>query len=403
MFSPKMTSLSWRRKKPRRAGPGLLSLLTLIPISSVFFLLSLSSVSVAATEHHHSGLRKIGPSQHSEIWRTLALEKSGGGSHPHHQKGKHLGLDLYPQSANLDPLTLWAERLKATSESGGMSRSKGPTKPRFHSYGRVHHNGRNGGLVARPTRQTLSAARALDQASHLLLPENLGVSVMSHSAALSSDGRDNITDIINSVVIKGEFGTVITGRINKTTEYLFEFFYNTSQLEKNAVRVTVSSADCDYTNPLLVVVRQQRGVLSWQLPLEPPSSDVILEEYRTVSRTLCPVKNYKVMLQGSLDTKQRLFIDLSTSSPKNITYSVTAEFEDNFHIELHNLQTFEITPSQPVFYEFVFPDDVEMVLVKANAQDDFCAMVAIQNITISNPDDGIWDKFPQLISAFVCE
>lgn len=375
MFSPKMTSLLWRRKP--RVQPGLLSHISLILFSSVY-LLGLS-VNVAAAEHHHSGLRKIGPSQHSEIWRTLALEKSGG-SH-HYQKGKHLGLDLYPQSANLDPLTLWAERLKATSESGGMSRAKGPPRPRFHSYGKVHHNGRNDDLVARPTRQTLSASRVLDRASHLLLPDNLGMSVMSHSAALSSDARDNVTDIINSVVIKGEFGTVITGRINKTTEYLFEFFYNTSQLEKNAVRVTVSSADCDYTNPLLVVVRQQRGVLSWQLPLEPPSSNVILEEYRTVSRTLCPVKNYKVMLQGSLDTKQRLFIDLSTSSPKNITYSVTAEFEDNFHIELHKMQTFETTPSQPVFYEFMFPDDVEMVLVKANAQDDFCAMVAIQNIT----------------------
>lgn len=50
---------------------------------------------------------------------------------------------------------------------------------------------------------------------------------------------------------------------------------------------------------------------------------------------------------------------------------------------LHNSRVFEITPSQPVFYEFKFPENVDMVLVKANAEDDFCAMVAIQNITVS--------------------
>lgn len=49
---------------------------------------------------------------------------------------------------------------------------------------------------------------------------------------------------------------------------------------------------------------------------------------------------------------------------------------------LHNERVFEVTPSQPMFYEFKFPEHVDMVLVKAVAQDDFCAMVAIQNITV---------------------
>ncbi|XP_068219053.1 SID1 transmembrane family member 1-like [Palaemon carinicauda] len=362
-----MTSLLWQRPRP---GP----FCELFFVLCIFTLL-LGLFDVATADHHGSRLRKIGTDQHKDIWRTLALEKS---ERPYH----HLGLGLHSQNPNLDPLTLWAERLKSTTESVGTSRSKGSQRPRFHTYARVHHAGRTGDLIARPTRQTLQSLTDLsNEVSHLLSPGDLGTSTMSRSAAVSSGRRENMTDIINSVVIKGEFGAVITGRINKTTEYLFEFFYNSSQLEKKAVRVTVSSADSDYTNPLLVVVRQQRGVLSWQLPLEPPASNVILEEYRTVSRTLCPVKNYKIMLEGSLDTKQRLFIDLSTSSPQNITYSVTAVFDDHFHIELHKNQTFEITPAEPVFYEFVFTDTVEMVLVKANAEDDFCAMVAIQNIT----------------------
>lgn len=50
---------------------------------------------------------------------------------------------------------------------------------------------------------------------------------------------------------------------------------------------------------------------------------------------------------------------------------------------LHNKRVFDVTPSQPVFYEFKFPEHVDMVLVKVIAEDDFCAMVAIQNITVS--------------------
>ncbi|XP_042241668.1 SID1 transmembrane family member 1-like [Homarus americanus] len=185
-------------------------------------------------------------------------------------------------------------------------------------------------------------------------------------------------------VIEGTFGDTLTQHINKTSEYLFEYIYNTSALKTNAVRVTVTSPRSGYAYPLLVVVRQQRGVLSWQIPLEPPPNTQIMEEYYTVSHTLCPAKNYKVSVQGIPDTTQRLFIDVSTSSPSNVTFTVNVDFEKQFLIDLHTSSTtrvFDVTPSQPVFYEFMFPEDVDMVLVKVNAEDDFCAMVAIQNIT----------------------
>ncbi|CAL4248396.1 unnamed protein product, partial [Meganyctiphanes norvegica] len=52
-----------------------------------------------------------------------------------------------------------------------------------------------------------------------------------------------------------------------------------------------------------------------------------------------------------------------------------------FFFRLNQEKNVDVTPSQPVFYEFRFPDDVEMVLVRASASDDFCAMVSIQNIT----------------------
>lgn len=51
-------------------------------------------------------------------------------------------------------------------------------------------------------------------------------------------------------------------------------------------------------------------------------------------------------------------------------------------------------PSQPMFYEFKFPDSVDIVLVKAVAEDDFCAMVAIQNITVSQDITFLLQKSP---------
>lgn len=203
-------------------------------------------------------------------------------------------------------------------------------------------------------------------------------SMTTRSVAYTNRGWE---EVIHSVVIEGTFGVPIVEKINKTSEYLFEFIYNATELKTSAVRVTVSSPMSGYIYPLLVVVRQQRGVLSWQLPLEPPPNTLIVEEYYTASHTLCPVKNYKLSSQGNLDTTQRLFVDVSTSSPTDLNFTVTADFERQFLIELHNPRVFEVTPSQPVFYEFKFPEKVDMVLVKVNAEDDFCAMVAIQNIT----------------------
>lgn len=57
------------------------------------------------------------------------------------------------------------------------------------------------------------------------------------------------------------------------------------------------------------------------------------EEYYKVSHTLCPVSNYKVSVQGIPDINQRLFVDVSTSSPTNLTFTVSAQFENDFMIE----------------------------------------------------------------------
>ena len=66
------------------------------------------------------------------------------------------------------------------------------------------------------------------------------------------------------------------------------FFYAKTTSGSNAVRVTLSSLSATDENPILVIVKRQRSVMSWQIPL-------VLEEnhhYSLTSRTLCPIDNF---------------------------------------------------------------------------------------------------------------
>ncbi|XP_076047171.1 SID1 transmembrane family member 1-like isoform X2 [Oratosquilla oratoria] len=193
--------------------------------------------------------------------------------------------------------------------------------------------------------------------------------------------RTAIEDRINCTVVNGDIGEAETLTVNRNEEYIIEYVYNTSDVKEKALRVSAISENSNYMYPVLVVVRQQQGILSWQLPLEPPPNMETMEEYTVVSRTLCPVKNYRVNYHTSLENTQRLFVDVSSSSPHNLNFTIEVDLIDNFHVTLHNERYFEITPSEPAFYEFHFPDDVDMVLVKASSEDDFCSVISIQNIS----------------------
>ncbi|KAG8147389.1 hypothetical protein E2320_001423 [Naja naja] len=64
-----------------------------------------------------------------------------------------------------------------------------------------------------------------------------------------------------------QFDHVFNGTVNRGTERLYSFNYTSQAGQADALRVTVKSDSEDDQYPVLFVVRQQKGVLSWQLPL----------------------------------------------------------------------------------------------------------------------------------------
>ncbi|KAF7483609.1 Hypothetical predicted protein [Marmota monax] len=64
-----------------------------------------------------------------------------------------------------------------------------------------------------------------------------------------------------------DFNHVYSGVVNLSTENIYSFNYTSQPGQVTAVRVYVNSSSENLNYPVLVVVRQQKEVLSWQVPL----------------------------------------------------------------------------------------------------------------------------------------
>ena len=83
--------------------------------------------------------------------------------------------------------------------------------------------------------------------------------------------------------------TIYTGKNTWNSisrNHFLRFFSDTG------LRVHSSSNENDKNYPLLVVVKQQKGILSWQIPFFIKRQDARgYDRYNTVNRTLCPIEN----------------------------------------------------------------------------------------------------------------
>ncbi|KAK3907859.1 SID1 transmembrane family member 1 [Frankliniella fusca] len=186
--------------------------------------------------------------------------------------------------------------------------------------------------------------------------------------------------------------------VNETSQYIFEFKIPTI-LSNNTrpARVTVGCSNATRDHPILVVLRQAKGVLSWQLPLVVPTQENVVEYYRT-SRTLCPNRNYRdvnlmftnrssksFLLQEPPSEEVNVYI--ATSSPVNVTFFLSLEIVQDFTVtdnETRDLVT--ISPSEPRFYQFKWSDaknaaKAVVLRVDSDENDQTCMVVSIQNIS----------------------
>ncbi|XP_057358694.1 SID1 transmembrane family member 1 isoform X5 [Manis pentadactyla] len=116
-----------------------------------------------------------------------------------------------------------------------------------------------------------------------------------------------------------DFGRLYSGVVSLSTENIYSFNYTSQPGQVNAVRVYVNSSSENLDYPVLVVVRQQKEVLSWQVPL--------------------------------------LFQGLT-----NVAFHFTA------------------SPSQPQYFLYKFPEDVDSVIIKVRSEMTYpCSVVSVQN------------------------
>ncbi|XP_064650536.1 SID1 transmembrane family member 1-like isoform X3 [Lineus longissimus] len=175
------------------------------------------------------------------------------------------------------------------------------------------------------------------------------------------------------IAVNAKFDQVYNGTVLAGTEYIYTFPYDEIANKTTAVRIRVTSPHASPDFPVLFVVRQERSILSWQVPL-------FLEnvyDYYTVSRTLCPVQKH-----SKLHTEKKTFyVDVSSSSNKPTDFSMNASLLDhNFQLTTNKELGFLVSPSEPKYFEYEFPPGINSVLIKVTSSDSLCTVVSVQDI-----------------------
>ncbi|XP_027791859.2 SID1 transmembrane family member 1 isoform X5 [Marmota flaviventris] len=163
-----------------------------------------------------------------------------------------------------------------------------------------------------------------------------------------------------------DFNHVYSGVVNLSTENIYSFNYTSQPGQVTAVRVYVNSSSENLNYPVLVVVRQQKEVLSWQVPLLFQGLYQRSYNYQEVSRTLCPSKATNET--GPLE--QLIFVDVASMAPLGAHYKLLVTKIKNFQLRTNVGFHFTASPSQPQKKDF--PDEQFFVVFVIKPEDYAC-------------------------------
>ncbi|XP_049732578.1 SID1 transmembrane family member 1 isoform X2 [Elephas maximus indicus] len=174
-----------------------------------------------------------------------------------------------------------------------------------------------------------------------------------------------------------DFDRVYSGVVSLSTENIYSFNYTSQPGQVNAVRVYVNSSSENLDFPVLVVVRQQKAVLSWQVPLLFQGLNQRSYSYQEVSRTLCPSEATNET--GPLE--QLIFVDVASMAPQGAQYKLLVTKIKHFQLRTNVAFHFAASPSQPQYFLYKFPKDVDSVIIKVVSEMAYpCSIVSVQNI-----------------------
>ncbi|KAE8621146.1 hypothetical protein XENTR_v10004696 [Xenopus tropicalis] len=175
-----------------------------------------------------------------------------------------------------------------------------------------------------------------------------------------------------------EFGKRYTGFVDKNTEELYSFSYTSKNDTVDALRVFVSSNSINLEFPVLFVVRQQKAILSWQVPMVFRGNFPRTYTYQDVSRTLCPTEPE----EGTGSQEQFIYIDIASMSPSIVQYELMVTRLLSFQLKTSVPFNFSASPSQPQYFLYTFPEGVDSVIIKVKSPENYpCSVVSVQDIS----------------------
>ena len=178
-------------------------------------------------------------------------------------------------------------------------------------------------------------------------------------------------------VHNASLGQLYTGWINTTTEFIYEFTYSQERLGERALRVYVESDGAETGAPVLVVVRYEKGVLSWQLPLTVQDQEEVTNvRYTASNRTICPLG-----LQSSLVRRRdhMVTVSVSTASVASVKFSLSLYVQNDYYVTINTSYSISLTPYAPQYYYFQWPDQVDNAIIAVTSPQHYCMVLSIQN------------------------
>ncbi|XP_052749111.1 SID1 transmembrane family member 1-like [Galleria mellonella] len=146
-----------------------------------------------------------------------------------------------------------------------------------------------------------------------------------------------------------KYGTINRVTVNNLTEQIMDFYEEYDYWHGYPTRVHVSSNSSINTEyPVFITAVQQKGVLSWELPLvvSTPHTAMIFTD---MGRTLCPHD-----AGPNITTVNRPQLQVTTFSPTNVSLDIKLRRVEDFYIELDKTIPLVATPSTPKYYYFSF-------------------------------------------------
>ncbi|GAB1859726.1 SID1 transmembrane family member 1 [Camponotus japonicus] len=193
----------------------------------------------------------------------------------------------------------------------------------------------------------------------MLLLFNAATSILSSSA-------------FSSIVIQAKYNQSYQNTTNATVEYVF--LYSAANISLETAKIEIES-NATHNLPLTVIVRQTTGILSWQIPLLVNGADSVV--YNKTSRILCSTKYYRY---APKDEEEYINVAISTASHENVFFNLSVVKVEDFYLSPGNKKVVEISPSEPIYYGYIFSKQANSsVIVRVESDNDICMTVSIQN------------------------